>query len=1152
MEVVFIIFMSKLTKKQLSMLGLIHDLKEKQGKSPTVEELRIAAGFNYDRSVTSLLEQLEKAGMLTRLPGKTRNLSLTPRASQALYLPLDIQKWPQRVQSILERLTALDPYLGILYQGGKRALEQTANPLRLQLSAHAMREVIDWLPYVEGKELVRQTDAVVKKRNAGKADHEKVSKRSVALASAFDPYGKFEMGRELNEFFQFFAEFCHGRKSVTENEFLRKVDDFESLLFNCVLLTQPQAYSQLDKAISAGPNEADFQKVSLLIRKNAECKRYFCERVDTSWFQKLKDMGILSDDTYSLQYLGRIAAEKPREVMDFILDLKPSDFTNPRVYALCVNVAQKMPVKIGREIVEKIVKEGWLKENPFVLLEDELLEFLGNLIRERELSTATQLLDIIFGFHAQERGGSIEARTHIDVHYLEKAERFLGMVPPEGLEPFIEVLLQKLKQAIDIERRPGDGDYDRSHWWCNSIESPGRDLGIYKSKQLVVELCRDLLVKYFRFLASGEMNLDDKLASLLPSSGPKLFLRLKLHLCRVLPTSLKGTTSSLIRSSVEEFHEMPEYPSLLREAFPILNSADQKWYLELVHSESEDRSQLYKLFPIKSFLPEEEKIHYNDLVKKHGFEPDEESYSHGVRILSGSPAPISQEGINAMSVSTLINYLRTTNTPTGWDSPLLELSRLVQADVEGRANEWADSVAVVIQEPINPTYLRSIFYGLEQALRRDFRFSWGGIGALISWICSAYKNGSLPKFDSLEPDFGPEAWDASLFRSMASLLEIALNKDIVPKKLATETWACIEILAQYPDPSKAEESSVQWELHHLSINCVRGETFHAAMAYLFWMNRNESKSEPLFPDYVQNFLNEHLNTRVDPSRVTRFLYGYYFPNFYYIDKEWLLKNLEAVFPKNDDSLFTAAMEGYLTRNVGKDLVPLVDYSRAIDLMLGRKNGHDEVKDRLVSHIALIHFLDLGDPSFDEFMAKSTVEQRATMVNFVGRIMMSENVKDQPPMNLSKLAAFWGACLEEGNGKVLQEFGTWADSTVLNQELLLKHLLLTLQKTKGEIRESDAVIVLLEEGVEENVYLCGEILRELTFAKYEFAYQNYYLFMKRSTESVKKILRALEQSGQDDLVAKKEAIVDRLLKMGFEEYRDLGDDDPTEFAPVRAT
>lgn len=1144
--------MSKLTKKQLSLLGLIHELKEKQGKSPTVEELRIAGGFNYDRSVTSLLEQLEKAGMLTRLPGKTRNLSLTRRASEALYLPLDIQKWPQRVQSVLERLTTLDPYLGILYQGGKRALEQKSNPLRLQLSAHAMREVIDWLPYVEGKELVKQTDAVVKKRNEGKADHEKVSKRSAALANAFDPYGKFEIGRELNEFFQFFAEFCHGRKSVTENEFLRKVDDFESLLFNCVLLTQPQAYSLLDKAISAGPNKADFQQVSLLTRKNAECKRYFCERVDASWFENLEKAEILSDDIYSLHYLGRIAAEKPREVMDFILGLKPSEFTNPRVYALCVNVAHKMPVKIGREIVKRISKEGWLKENPFVFLEDELLEFLGNLIREKEMTTATQLLDIVFGFHSHERGGSIEARTHIDVHYLEKAERFLAVIPPEELEPFIKILVQKLQQAVDIERRLGDGDYDRSRWWCNSIESPGRDLGIYKSKQLVVELCRDLLVKYFRALGSGEVNLDEKLESILPSSGPKIFLRLKLHICRVFPTSLKGTASSLIRDHIEEFHEMPEYPSLLKEVFPILKSADQKWYLDLVHSEEEDRSQLYKLFPIKPFLPEQEKVHYDDLVKKHGFEPDEESYSHGVRILSGTPAPISQESMSAMSIPTVVEYLRNSNFSDKWDSPLPELARLVQMDVERRPSEWADGIAEVMKDPIHPAYLRNLFYGLEQALRRDTRFSWSKVGELISWICLASKEGRLPTFKPLEPEFEPEAWDSSLFRSIASLLETALNKDIIPKKSASETWQSVYFLTQHPDPSKQEESSVQWELHHLSINCVRGEAFHAAIAYLFWMNRNESKGEPLFPDFIQNFLDEHLDTKIEPSRVIRFLYGYFFPNLYYVAREWLLKNLEIIFPKGDDSLFTAAMEGYLARNVGKDLVPLVDYSRAIDLMLGRKNGHDEIKDRLVSHIALIHFLDLGDPSLGEFMEKSTVEQRATMVNFVGRVMMREDAKDQPPINTSKLVAFWGDCLEEGNEKVLQEFGTWADSTVLDQELILKHLLLTLQKTKGEIQESDTVIELLEQAVEKNAYLCGEILREMTFAKYEFAYQNYYLFMKRSTEAVKKVLLALERSGQEDLFAKKEAIVDRLLKMGFEEYRDLGgDDNLTPLASVRA-
>lgn len=65
-----------MTKKQLALFNFIKEYSDKNGVSPTFEEMREAMGLKYTNSISQMIKSMEKKGVIERQIGFNRSVKI--------------------------------------------------------------------------------------------------------------------------------------------------------------------------------------------------------------------------------------------------------------------------------------------------------------------------------------------------------------------------------------------------------------------------------------------------------------------------------------------------------------------------------------------------------------------------------------------------------------------------------------------------------------------------------------------------------------------------------------------------------------------------------------------------------------------------------------------------------------------------------------------------------------------------------------------------------------------------------------------------------------------------------------------------------------------------------------------------------------------
>ena len=96
------------------------------------------------------------------------------------------------------------------------------------------------------------------------------------------------------------------------------------------------------------------------------------------------------------------------------------------------------------------------------------------------------------------------------------------------------------------------------------------------------------------------------------------------------------------------------------------------------------------------------------------------------------------------------------------------------------------------------------------------------------------------------------------------------------------------------------------------LNSARGSVFSAMMTYaLRYARINNPKQEIRWPQAIREDFTKRLNRSVEPSFEFSFTLGNYLPNLLYLDKEWVVDNIDRIFPQQDEYHWHVAFSGYL-------------------------------------------------------------------------------------------------------------------------------------------------------------------------------------------------------------------------------------------------
>ena len=110
----------------------------------------------------------------------------------------------------------------------------------------------------------------------------------------------------------------------------------------------------------------------------------------------------------------------------------------------------------------------------------------------------------------------------------------------------------------------------------------------------------------------------------------------------------------------------------------------------------------------------------------------------------------------------------------------------------------------------------------------------------------------------------------------------------------------------------APSTSTLKDLPSAVLNSARGSVFSAMVTYaLRYARINNTKQEIRWPQAIREDFTRRLDRSVETSFEFSFTLGNYLPNLLYLDKEWVVDNIDHIFPQQDEYHWHVAFSGYL-------------------------------------------------------------------------------------------------------------------------------------------------------------------------------------------------------------------------------------------------
>ncbi len=613
----------------------------------------------------------------------------------------------------------------------------------------------------------------------------------------------------------------------------------------------------------------------------------------------------------------------------------------------------------------------------------------------------------------------------------------------------------------------------------------------------------------------------EHLASL-PES--RVMWRYRLFVLSLCPEVFKDELKSALFQlfEVEQSREIAsgaEYEKALQKGFPVLSDNDKQEYVQRVIRKFNQPHEyrIHKGSHILSMIVPY--LNENPALKKRvdeaGFHLDPD-YKPQPSIIERdgefiSPrGPISQEEFGQLPVVEIAGKLRQAWTPEKLNSQNSEadfynplnaqgMGDLLKDDIPVRLSEYVDSAGLFFERGVlDQHYTYEFLMGIQEAIKKDraaaSEVDWDGVIELFTTMTNSGERDRLERgprdLAGLYASSWLANWDA-VHSAMADVLrELLTEQDgLAPVDFGRHRDRILETigyLLSYPDPSPADEqietapsligsaNETNYSVidpFTMAINSVRGRAFQALVQFVFQDGRKFKEDvEEQISDDVKALYESVL--RKENTRALMFLYGYYLPNFYFRERDWIRKLLPRIFSQEpaQKHLYTSAWEGYLARNLYEEMFldPVFQdlYQRALALRendFPRQQRHFKKPDEgIAQHLALafMHYEVFGfdHQLFKAFWKNDSPKQHAHFVNFIGRSFISREKAEESLIFSQevkrRIREFWDWVLQNDEEReVYMEFGQWInlDKGIFEPIWLARRVKETLERANGILR-----------------------------------------------------------------------------------------------------
>jgi hypothetical protein len=720
-------------------------------------------------------------------------------------------------------------------------------------------------------------------------------------------------------------------------------------------------------------------------------------------------------------------------------------------------------------------------------------------------------------------------------------------------------------------RRGPHRSYDASAQWRPSVDDGSQNPSFDAATELVSALCR---------VADGEIKAGRlTLAEVFAVTRDfrwDLFRRLEMHWMRgaldqVSPAALRTVLAK--RASLRSDDLQLEYGLLLQAGFPRLMTADRRAILRWIDEgpdfgpikkikpgtklakearEWANRWRMKKWYWIKDHLPVRLRAKYKRW-KAQGLGPTHPGYSAWVGDFEPvrQKSPMDLDDFRAMSPLQQADYLRKWS-PTGndWNGPSRGgLASVFQAAISQDTGTYVGAAEMFIGVP--PEYLAAFFSVLWEKSKVVATQPMTAIWTLAHWMLQQPDEETDLFDDFTRQSLRGRRWYLARL-ALARLLRALLSGDAHPLPIADrpKIWSLLEILATDPDPSvhaKAEQGDDEDSMgpYTLSLNTIRGDTFHAVFEYVAWCRRLAAEGNPKgLPPESRTLLEKHLDPKIEATLTVRSVYGVNINRLMFWDPAWLGENRPKIFPGPDQpELHKIAWTTFITHcQPFLDVLQLLqeEFRQAIRQMVTPKNPRPQTDPRIRLGNYLVELYWSGhigfaaaDDLLTEFFAHAPDDVRAGVLGFIGRSLKSTAAPIAPEV-FERLRRLWewrlaaARAAGKDHAAEIAAFAWWFDSGKLDSKWSAEQMLEALALSRrheqqflwmrrfSEMAESETALAV--RGLE----LTVEISRDADATFW-------------NDEEAIRILRAGLKSTDQDIMHRAKRVQDVLLREGRNQF-----------------
>ena len=886
-----------------------------------------------------------------------------------------------------------------------------------------------------------------------------------------------------------FIEFWNQMQTILEV----MLDRFEAQYANIV-------FKKLDGlAKKDTPTSEDAKTIHSNIPNNFVAhQRFFNQLSNTKWLPLLKSEGLFLEPpeperNYEEKttrhplwpagvYLEKVASIEPEIAKEILRDIKEVD--NANVKGALLKVASNLRKEDRLELLPRI--KEWVKTEHHIFqmsLTDPAKNIIEKFLEDGEedaaFEVATNLLEILpdpTQHPIPEEGSlyrpSLRPLARLDSWYYDQffKKDFPKLIAKNKKRSFdlaSDLLLSYLTHEHRDQKEEDHKFTDNSYIPRGAIEDHEQNHRHNEIEDVLIETIRDIGLEMLK----ENPALIETLYTELKGRKWTIFRRIGFYLlAEVSDTAPELVVRELTEESYFDVSDIEhEYSRLMRNGFKLLDEQQKAIILDWIDKahhisesikrietengperalKSKELWQRDRLSFIKDDVTQEWKTRYDDFIKKYG-EPEHPDFPAYSTSWTGPESDIHASELGDMEVDALVEYLNTWEPKStyGFGSSKEGLGRELAGAIKLKPEKF-DGIAEKFKNT-DPTYVRSYIQAFVERVQNKHEIEWGPILELSSWVVQQplLIPGRKGEIMDKDPDWG---WTR---KAIASLISRGTNQNVIPFELRDKVWSIIEPLTHDPDPTLEDE--MKRELSHddaygLAINSSRSEAVGAVLEYALWVYRciektpngkEEVKSGFKIMPEVQTILDFHLLPENDPSIAVRAMYGRFFPWILLLDKGWVTKNLDKIFPPGgfNNRLYGAGWSTLLLHTPafnepfeilrGQYLEAAKNLGK-VDKSKRRVTDKDE---RLAEHLMIFYGrgkIELSDPLLQEFWNTANDELREHALDFIGHSLRNEGEPD--PVFLERAKLLWDSRLAVAQAskdkteyeKEMSAFGWW--------------------------------------------------------------------------------------------------------------------------------